>query len=1004
MKISILNKNLLDSHTSKIYNVDEPPVISNAYNETLDSGTIIIDNQTDKIEVSPFDIVALLNDDYSFIKYMCVDTYTEQMTCVYPKIYKYEIKIFSETKLLEGIILPNLKITKVWGQRRTIYHYIKQYMEEYCPYIRIYDEQDGYKYLPKFRYEKTQTEDSDEYALLEELENKFDNDECPEMQWNSPNLREVLNDLMMVKDCIPILKNGVLYFIDLTETKEDISSDNHINYVTRSQSSEDYVSEIHMKLENVTNKTENINNLVIRKEYVPFNIPENSATMTTENIVLRTQYPIYNLKKLVMMIPSSYIGNRVGGGNNVSIYKWDNLDLMNINYNGSTFSIVYEHQQWMTKNIRYGNSSPSFENWPKYQNWTLYYTRGSNEISNFNSKSRFWWMTYYLQQQLCREIADVNKPDYVESIFDGGYDVKFYMGFFEVEYETYEGCVFRASKNNKEIEHEKIIIDNQTNSMIDSYAQGNLEYQKSNRLGNPQLQINARYPIDYDGHIISIGDVYNGSIVYQCEYQYFTNHIEVNAYATEDYVLRNYFTGVKSRIRSWSIVSGSEALTRHDLVKHYCEFSYEESVEEHGLGELLLSNVAKYFSSSLDQYDCHPIKCAFVRTFDSEIEAHPSKYPTDGGLVDSYYYIDLMSRLIGNSLVFTIEFKDNVWAGQSVHTANDFNGETLPARPSIDVYVKPEDLKISDADMQTYNIILDSDALKGTGLPMYQQTYTDENGETEQYQIIFGYDFKIIPTFWVDDGEGNLVEDYYNDVQPGDFYPLEGSHDDITNNSKYFIYYNYQRPRVYEGNFRWHSDNIDYDYSVFSVISTHYKDSQEIANVSVQIEFISNTTDICFSKEFIRRQQAINTDTNSDSDTFYLSISNKDAYNFKKPDVKPSEATQVDLIRKIIWTPTNGNAWITFVYSNGTTYYTEDEATGAAQRDAQQYAFYLEYEDSNDERKLLLSFRNVPITNCVAVQVEDVWYPAVILHMNILRTRNKNIYDPNNHYLIVGKI
>ena len=57
MKIKILNKNLnhpeadpINYSDIKVYNVDEAPIFTECYNETLDTGTVVISNQTDKIK------------------------------------------------------------------------------------------------------------------------------------------------------------------------------------------------------------------------------------------------------------------------------------------------------------------------------------------------------------------------------------------------------------------------------------------------------------------------------------------------------------------------------------------------------------------------------------------------------------------------------------------------------------------------------------------------------------------------------------------------------------------------------------------------------------------------------------------------------------------------------------------------------------------------------------------------------------------------------------------
>ena len=966
MYIRILNKNLEteDDYTSaKTYEIAEGAVFTYTKNETLDSATIVIENQTEKIEMSPYDIVEILN--YAGQRFqinntsglMCIDTYTETMTCVNPKIYRYEITLFSETKQLEGIILPNLKITKVWNKTRTVYDYINQYMTEYCPYIRV---QNGntYSYKPKWKW------DDD----LHTLQNKF-NMQCPEMQWNTPTLREILNDLMMVADCIPVLNDGTLSFMDLTEVGDtDWTNDTtHINYVTRSKSSEDYVSELQIKLENVTNKTEGINNVVTKVEYGHLSIPDNEVAMTTNNIVLKTRYPIYNLKSVKIMFPGS---RRDSSGENVD-RRWDEIDLMNLPASNGTdrFSIISEYQEWITKKIRYNSAGPyNFEDWAKFQNFSLYYTRGSNEISNLSQTGKVNWLLIFpanwvLWELLTTKIMQVN--------FDYGINTSpnWYNLLFAIEYETLEGCLFRASKND-DVEHERVVIDNQTNSMVDSYSQGFLEYQKANRLGNEQLQINARF--DADETLIQIGDTYEDCVIYQVQHQIFKNHIEVNALATKNYILREYFTGVKSKIRSWAIASGSEALTRHDLLKYYCEFSYNEHNEAHGLAELSTNNISKYLLSPLTVYTAEPLKVCFVRTVDSDGNIYP---PDTISEVKSYYTLDLMSRIIGNSLVFTFEFLDNYWAGQSFHTENDFNDGSTPEED--DKYIKYNDIKVVNNALG-----IDTSVLIGSpgGVPMYQHRYTDDNGEFMQGQIIFGY------------GLHNAIG--YEDVQPNDFWWLNNN---TLAASKAFVYAIYQRPRVYEYNIKY---NDDYNYEVFKTTFDFSKDSQEITNISTQLEFSTETNNICFSKEFLKRQKAVATTAPT---SLSVRIYNQGAYNFRKPDILPDN----DYVY--------GNYAVTINLSNENNSNLNERITlrigpGSSSPATIAQFFYPIVRDKksiyivDQSNTVVMAINNIPEVNFTIIRDDDLYYPEIHFFMNILRTRNKNIYDENNHYLIVDKI
>ena len=981
MKIKFLNKNLTHTNSNEgWFECTEAPVFTEVKNETLDSGTVVLSNLTSPIDIEPYDVVEI--DEFTD-KYMCVDTYTEQMMCVSPKLYKYEISLFSETKQLENTVLPNLKITSLkTGEKRTVYDYIEQYMNEYCPKVRIATN-DGYEYQNKFTWLDTA---SDARSLR-----RFRTIDCPEMQWNTPTLREVLNDLMMVDDCIPVLRKGILTFIDLTQITLSVGADSYINYISKSRSSEDYVSELQVKLENVTNNIDGVNNFVTVTEYVPYGIPDDSATMTTENIVLKTKCPIYNLKSV--KIKFAALGLR--SLDTTDIQEWFEADLTNLF--GYGINLILEYQKWITKDIVFNEEPPSdIADWPKYQNWSLYYTRGSNEIKNFYSKTKYIFVTNYLIQALLAGIVKA-KLGWSSMVFPVGSPAQvcqFYDVLFKVEYETLDGCLFRASKNNYP-EHDRVIIDNQTNSMVDSYLQGFLEYQKANRLGNEQLQINARYPASYTGHKISIGDFYEDSIVYQCQYQYFKDHTEVNAIATKDYVLRDYFTGVKSKLRSWKIVSGSEALVRHDLEKFYCEFSWTPHIESDGLDVFGEDNdISGYFISPLTTFNQpSPVKYGYIKSKWTDSSDDDYYYPDS----DRYYAVDLMTRIVGNSLVFTFEMTDNYSAGTSVYTEEDDNGED-------NKYISKADFHLGEWAAGG-GIQIDTNKLLDGGVPMYQHKYANENGEFDEIRIIYADNIKTVPVDGVN--EPTEFETYVG---------FDGESGFVSRASEEFFYACLQRPVVHEKSIKSSTNNPAYNYQQFNVVSYHKKDSQEITNISTQIEFCSDTTNICIGKEWLKRQKAVKLTKNNPAFVLrgYKLFSNQ-RFNFRKPNELPtaydSTAGGDVTISYDSDTHTNSNITLKITTSSGGSFNSADAAKRFI-RSRSNWSWYLIIKSENNggitydtgEEPILLAFTDIPNDNVTAVEYGSGYEAEVSISMNVLKSRNKNIYNSDNHYLIEDEI
>ena len=358
----------------------------------------------------------------------------------------------------------------------------------------------------------------------------------------------------------------------------------------------------------------------------------------------------------------------------------------------SSVNYILEKGEWETKPIYYGSiGALSQDLSTNYQNTCLYYTRGQKNIENFNAKQTAHnlfiesQISVYqlLKNQIDEWVAEVEKrfEEYYGDQYDYyqfTYSLDFWnhttnngkwTGFtFKVAYETLDDCVFTASKipftTNK-----RTIIDNQTNSYINPQRQGALEYFKANRLGNKVKVINARYPInDFDSNKIELGYKYDESIVFKREFAYYDNYVSANYYATENYVLQDYFTGVKSKLRSWKLLSGSDALIRADLFKFYVN-STLQSVSSSRYILPVYENMSKY----LENFNYCTIKF--------EIE-HPQPTPkyipdpnspiaiNDGSgtinAVSDMFAVEFSKHRCGNSALFTIKMPDNAIIGKYI--------------------------------------------------------------------------------------------------------------------------------------------------------------------------------------------------------------------------------------------------------------------------------------------------------------------------------------------------
>lgn len=810
----------LDVSTPSLeYEISEGSVITQCKNETLDSATIVINNTQDDLDIEPLDRVVLIDDEGRLPDfYLCVESMNRVDICVVPRIYKYELSLISETKRLEGIKLPNLTITPTSRGLR-VRDYISRYIELYGPKVR-------HNIAGNIRWEDELTIDIDPL--------KFNMD-CPEMQWNTPTLREVLNDLMMVADCIPVVRNNVLSQIDLTEINRDISEDTHINYVQQSKSLDDHVSELRMNMINTVQENQSdINYTVKRVEYIPYTAND-GYMLTDQNMVLKTQFPILKINKLYMtfgyQVKNIILPNEFGAQ-----MLYDFLtgmltrDLCNLNGTNGVFEEREYHtlDRLISDNII--SSNISLANYGKYQNFAIYYTRGSNVIQGFSNltERRLGFITEkYDTNALLKTLILMDEFASHGLAVDLGTG-SFQNTYFCIEYETTGDIVFSASKKDYP-RNKRVITDNQTNSYVNASLQGFMEYQKANRLGNLMKNINARYDNNYS-NIIKISDVYKGSIVYQCQYQIYKNHIDVNAIATKNYVLRDYFTGVKAKIRSWKIVDGSEAQTRHELKKYYCELSHSQ-FDEVGLPDTNFNmqdalpsinfniGFAEYFCSSLlTTYTNSPINAVALK-FRSR---NSVMYPSGNDYVCT---IDIMPRVIGNSICFTFKCNDNYGVDKVANLDNNY-------------ITFPTDGQIGET-RNGFPIIANISGGIG-GVPLKDLKYVDDNGENIDVVVILGKEIEK------EELNPNQYLQYKRKLQDPSAAWQEGGWDDndIAAMCRSF----------YEQNYCSVSDFTEINF--YEEVTLH-KDNKEVIAFTYEFEFCTSDEDIEIGKSMITRQTAV---------------------------------------------------------------------------------------------------------------------------------------------------
>jgi hypothetical protein len=613
-------------------------IFRDEYNEVLDSGVIVISQRTTPIVISPFDVIVVSGDNF-VSRRLIVDSVTERIVSFDPLIYDYQVNLFSETKLLENYVCPNLSITQPIdkSKRKSVSFYLTKYLEMYGPNRRRKKilAPTEWEWSPRFVFENA--------TLL-----FFDGVECPELQWNSPTLREVFTDLMMVADRIPILRNNEISNIDITAVGSAINESSNINFVEKTITSTDAVTQLRLNMENaLTPKGDDVDTVTRKVEFVGFRNSNNNVFLDTTNMEIVVDNPIYKLLRVTMFVPLQTL--------TAGQYVFTEFDITNHCVERS----IYESLSTVAKSL---STYFKVETDIGTKQFNVYYSRGGRTISGWGNavdvgKNLFWTFTEFPYDSIITYILGY-RP------FGSGVSIDTITGFnrmdtvFRVEYETQGSVVADIGRTYLPNLNERTTFDNQTNAFVDINAQGKFTQLKINRLGNDVLMISGRY--DTANLVPVLAQTFNNDyIIFSREISVFDDYVLVKFMAAKNYVLRDYFTGVSSRKRNF-LLDTANSFVRHDLAKFFAEFSFVPKFEKRfeAVDAILPVNLIPF---NWQLAKAKPIITAGFRTTD--FYNNTIFYPNS---VLQLFGVDLDKKISGNSLLLTIAAKDNVSVGDKI--------------------------------------------------------------------------------------------------------------------------------------------------------------------------------------------------------------------------------------------------------------------------------------------------------------------------------------------------
>lgn len=618
-----------------------------------------------------FDAVAETVNEPSYLKHLVIDSYTEEQLNTAGTLFQYKITLFSETKLLEkNAITQKIFTSELNGGtlENGLWTLIERIVALYNSSIKIQNGDRTWEHL-------------DEFVLDQDLKPLFDRIPVPDLTFEKTNLREILTQLFLIKDMIPIVRHRIISGFNITK-RNNLIVNTQENLPIRLQGSDDYSTALIVPHEQSISKKQTTKSI----EYIGFR-NHDKGLMTLADLELILSKPILQINKMYMCYYKRF-----------NIYDADNVllrspvvmvkqDITPIVLLQGTINVLSEDFVEMEE----VSEPTSIEDFRKYKPCCIGYNIGDTTIKGWGTKYSWqintWWnntktyleniwswfdkrnpagingLAYLVKDTYSTEYATVKGSNGVVidegnliSPFNDGDDNKLKAIFFQVEYQAFfEG----ATKHTKDkLVREYQAIDNPSSSVSWLDKLGSFEKEKLNRFANA-IQIRTAIHKSLD-ELYELGDYDEDDyIVFSREYAIDAGSITANYKLIKDYVLKDYYTNVNTRLRPFALIPYNQSIIRKENRTSYVFFSTDKCYFEKHSGfinttkneyELLLSGFAP--NQTLE----------YIDDFQFPDVINFAYYDIEG----DKYLTQFNKEAVGNSLIFNANMIDNVSAGTKI--------------------------------------------------------------------------------------------------------------------------------------------------------------------------------------------------------------------------------------------------------------------------------------------------------------------------------------------------
>ena len=554
----------------KEYSVQDDVVIRDGTSEELASYIITIPN-SEKLDIETMDYGVLELDDRNMLS-MVLNAYNEETIAFNPLRYRYTLSLISETIKLQKISCPNLKITKRGVKTPlTIWEKMQQYYEVYIQ--------------PQYP----------ELTLSSDLQELLGDTICPEKMWNRPNMYEVFNELLQVKNAqVDVRLNQITYkYPKLDDIGNEIDV-NKLSLENHTQNINDYANKLDIEVKNGIGDISAYSIQGISQRTY------SAAVLTEDNAQFILDKPIDEIYNVRIFVPTTAISE-----------DYYELDITQYVVENNIYNTYYTSSNGVdfmatTDDIR-------------YKRLALHYTQGSNTIDGLgydekqliaSSKSAIRTIVYRLIYQMYGEDAAKVAVETTLTPIPKTPDSRKWM--LVVNYRPIDSFRFNVSKKSK---HNATLQDNQVDSYVDIKDFINSEQEKLNRFGNKSMIISGKYKSYND--IPKLSDYIDDYILAEREIVIHDHFVLFKGTLYKDYVRKNVYYGLNSRKRNTIIATGKEALLRNDIIERDYSFSTtnEKPLEKHYVQRYLLSGINEYGLKGIIQPS---LNNALIKTYDKD--------------------------------------------------------------------------------------------------------------------------------------------------------------------------------------------------------------------------------------------------------------------------------------------------------------------------------------------------------------------------------------------------